>query len=148
MRLKNYRPAKNEVLLELKHYNNINGIITPKPQADKIMRVLAVGPMCTATKVGDLVLMSSVPMVHQELELDTQDEKGKPNKIVTLQGMEYNIMAYYHADPDEDKYHVVPEASPEVERQGPQNIIDNPGIDQAPFLKEQDAHMKALNLDI
>ena len=147
MRLKNYFPAKNEVLLELKHFNKIGNVITPKPQADKIMKVLAVGPMCGATKVGDLVMVNSVPMAQLEFE-GPLDDKGKPTTIIALQGMEYNIMSYYRPDEDETSYFVKPAESPEVEHQGPQNIIDNPGIDQAPFLKEQDAHMKTLNLDI
>ena len=147
MRLKNYFPAKAEVLLELKHFNKIGAVITPKPQADKIMRVLAVGPMCTATKVGDLVMINSTPMAQLEFE-GPLDDKGKPTSIIALQGMEYNIMSYYRPDEDETTYFIKVEESPEVEHQGPQNIIDNPGIESAPFLKEQDEHMQALNLDL
>lgn len=141
MRLKNYKPAKNEVLCELKHYQKIGKIITPDAQAEKIMKVLAVGPMCTATKPGDHVLMSSVPMV--QLEFEEKNEDGKP--IMALQGMEYNIMAYYLPEEDETRFFVQIPPSPEVERQGPQNIIDNPGIEQSPFLKDQANFLANLN---
>lgn len=140
MRLKNYKPAKNEVLCELREYKKVGSVITPNPVAEKIMRVLAVGPMCTATKVGDFVLMAAVPMIQLEFEEKGQD--GKP--LIALQGMEYNIMSYYTPDPDETK--ILPDVKEPAptETQGPQNIIDNAGIEHSPYLKEQENFIKNL----
>jgi hypothetical protein len=148
MRLKNYTPAKNDVVLELRHYSKIGGVYTPTPQADKIMRVLATGPRCEITKVGDLVLMNSALMATLEFELEELDPKtNKPKTVVTLQGTEFNVMGFYKPDENETNYKFIEiKAAEAPDSQGPQNIIDNPGIDQSPFLKEQSEFIKNLAL--
>jgi hypothetical protein len=137
MKLKNYRPAKNEVLLEAKDIKVQNGIVLPNPQMEKLMKVVGIGPMTTATKIGDIVLMNSAPMA----QIEATDEHGK--KQIYLQGMEYNIMGYYTPEPGEKTYNwiSIPESTVE-EMPGPKNIIDNPGIEKSRFLQEQHEFQK------
>lgn len=150
MKLKNYAPAGHEILAELREYND-GTIITINPEHDKIMKVLKVGPMCTATnpltnqpiKPGDYVMMDGMLLMQLNFT-ELSENTGKP--IKALQGKEFNIAAFYLPDTDEKKY--MPHIDPATDKFKPSrelNVIDNPGIEHSTYLKEERDNQRALN---
>ena len=146
MRLKNYAPASNEILVQLIEYSG-GLVIQIKPEHEKIMRVLKVGPMVTALNplTGKVVAPGDHVMIIASnlLQLSFQEEDG--TKTQTCQAKEFAIGAYYKPDADEKKFYTFIEDAPASEDVNDMKIFDNPGIDKAPFLKEQADHLKALN---
>lgn len=140
MKLANYAPAGNEILLEMKEYQE--GIVKlSKPEHDKIMRVLKIGPTVTilnpltgkVVAVGDFCLPMSPNMMQFDFEGETPEIR-----INAVQTKEYGIAAFYKPSPDEKKYMPnIPASEKEYELSREMNIIDNPGIDKSPFLKEE-----------
>lgn len=146
MRLQNFKPARNYVLLELKQYNKIGEIITPNSQTDKVMTVLATGEGCELVKVGDKVLMDDRPMI--QLGFEPVTEGGK--QIICLLGQEFNIIATYAPDPDETQYYI-PQRNPkplDLEKPRNLNVIDNPGVEDGPYLKEEFENLEDLKNSI
>jgi hypothetical protein len=145
MKLKNYAPAGNEILVELIEYSG-GVVIQIKPEHEKIMKVLKTGPMVTAlnpltgekVKPGDYVMLIASNLL--QLTFDLEDG----SKIQTCQAKEFAIGAYYKPDPDEKKF--LPHIEDAVESESrDMKIFDNPGIDKAPYLKEEADNQKFLN---
>ena len=142
MKLKNYTPAYNQILLELKEYKtSAAGIIMIKPEAEKIMKVLKVGPTCQDTKAGDYVLVDGAVMI----QLSFIDEQGKD--VQTLQTKEYSVIAYYKPDEDESKFYTVVTPGEYVKDQVDDiklNILKGTDENKSSFLKEHRATQEAL----
>ena len=132
MRLKNYTPAGKQIALHLKQYAQIGSIITPDAQPDKVVRVIATGPLCETTKVDDYVLLQN----RDYLQMEMQDANGKD--ITVLLATEFDIIGYYKPDADESRYYIAVKNSKGFSSNDTRelNVIDNPGLEHSSFLKE------------
>ncbi len=141
MKLKNYVPAGKQIIVHLKHYGQVGSIIMPDAQPDKIVRVLAVGDQCEKVKPGDYVLFDE----RAFLQMDMTDENGKD--ITVLFATEFAIMGYYTPDPDETRFYVPIKGKHGMGTNDTRemNIIDNPGIEASPYLKEEAENKKMLD---
>lgn len=101
MRLKNFQPAGNQVLAKVKFYNTSkSGLIhNLKEERDMFATVVAVGPQVERTKVGDVVMFGEVMVTQFPFE-DGKEE------ILCILTNEFNILAYYTPDKDEDRIFV------------------------------------------
>lgn len=142
MKLKNYTPAGKQIVVHLRAYGQIGAIITPEAQPDKITRVVAAGPLCEKTKAGDFVLLGDKGFLQMEMD----DHSGKP--ITVLFANEFDIMGYYIPDPDETRFYVPLRGANGLSTNDTRelNIIDNPGIEASPYLKEE--AQNKLNLEM
>ena len=150
MKLKNYAPAGNEILLELKEYSkSATGVILVKPDQEKIMKVLKVGPTVTilnpltgtTVKPGDFAL----PMAPNMMQFEFTLEDG--SKIQAVQTKEFGIASFYLPDADETQFCIVPgKNDKEYPVSRDLNIIDNPGIEKSSYLKEEEQNKQKLNL--
>ena len=148
MRLKNYKPAGNEILFELKEYTT-GVVIKIAPEHEKIMKILAVGPTVTiinphtgkAAAPGDFAML----IAQNLLQLDFEPEKPGGKKIVCLQAKEYAIGSFYLPDDDETKFLPAYNPTPEAEVTRTMNVIDNPGIEAGSYLKEERDNQLKLN---
>lgn len=141
MKLKNYAPAGNEILLQLIEYStSAAGVVLVKPDQEKVMRVLKVGPTVTilnpltgqTVKPGDFAMPMSPNMLQFEFLL----EDG--SKISAVQTKEFGIASFYAPDKDETKFFAVSTSSPEdYSKTRDLNIIDNPGLENSSYLKEE-----------
>ena len=130
-RLKNYKPTANDIIVELKQVNKTtSGIILPKAEQDSVMKVLAVGNLVTNVQPGDWVVVGPG---GQMINLPMVKEDG--TEIMVSQVGIHAIIATYCKEDDEDIVfmpggdNTSKESTP-----GPSNIIDNEGIEKAPFL--------------
>lgn len=141
MKLKNYTPAGKQIVCHLKQYAQIGSIITPDAQPDKVLRVVAVGDLCEKTKVDDYVLLQD----RNYLQMEMADAAGKD--ITVLLATEFDIIGYYKPDEGETRYYIaIKKADGTVGNESrDMNIIDNPGIEHSPYLKEEAANTAALN---
>lgn len=139
MRLKNYAPAGNELLLELKEYSQ-GVVITVRPEHDKVMKILKVGPTVTilnpmtgkVAAPGDFCIAMSPNMMQFTFE----GENGE--KVETVQTKEFGIASFYLPDSDEKKYFpAFKEGGKVYEATRDLNVIDNPGIENSTYLKEE-----------
>ena len=135
IRLKNYTPKEYDILLKVSHTaTSPKGIIMPTPQKDMIMEVLKVGGSVENVTAGQHVLVLS----GGGYELPMIDESGK--QILTVQVQVHNVAGTYVKDDDENNVFLINEQGEAIEdedKPGPSNIIDNPGIEHSPFLKEE-----------
>tara|TARA_R100001086_G_scaffold240206_3_gene166113 strand:- start:2141 stop:2563 length:423 start_codon:yes stop_codon:yes gene_type:complete len=134
MRLKNYEPRANDVLVKVSQtQTSPGGIIMPSAQKDMIMEVLKVGSLVDETvKPGMHVLV-----MGSGYDFPMEDEKG--NQVLVIQTSVHSIAGIYDKDSDEDTVFMINEHGDAVgnnDSPGPSNIIDNPGIDQGTFLKD------------
>jgi hypothetical protein len=140
MRLKNYVPAGKQIICAIKQYNKIGLVITPDAQMEKIVEVLKVGPLCEIVQAGDFVNLDD----RGYLQMSMEDASGV--EVPVILASEFNIIGYYTPEPDEKQFYVaVKKASglagnDEIREL---NIIDNPGIEQAPYLAEEAANKKS-----
>lgn len=153
MRLKNYAPAGNQILLEIKEVTR-GTIITLKPEADRIMKILKTGPTVTAlnnmtnekVKPGDYVMVNSNPMPQLDFDIDPNDSESK--SIVALQTNDFNILAFYLPDKDEKTFFTPGAPKVDLESSREMKVIDNPGIDKSLYLKEERDNQVHLNSTI
>ena len=134
IKLKNYTPIGNDILLKVAQTSTSpRGILLPNPQQDRIMQVLKTGSLVNDIVPGTWVLVG--PM-GQGIDIPMKDHEGKT--VYTVQTSVHSVIGLYDKEKDEDIVFMAGETqeSPDLERVGPQNIIDNPGIEKAPFLKE------------
>jgi hypothetical protein len=147
MKLKNYSPAGNEVLVELKEYSS-GIVIQVKPEHEKIMKVLKVGPTVTALNPltgktvapGDFVMLVAANL----LQLTFEPLTPEGYKVQAVQAKEFAIGAYYLPDSDETKFFPHIEDAP-VSEERDMKIFDNPGIEHSPYLKEEAENKLHLN---
>ena len=134
MRLEAYKPIGNDLLVQVLEVDKTKaGVLLPQPQRDRIMQVLKTGPLVDGIKPGDWVLIGP----HGNgVELPFIDGDGE--KVLTFQTSIHSIIGTYEKAKDEDKVFMSQPEGPVMEngQPGPSNIIDNPGIDQAPFLNQ------------
>ena len=134
MRLDEYTPLGNDILVEVKEVEKTKaGVLLPQPQRDRIMKVLKVGSVVDGCKPGDWVLIGP----HGNgVELPFVDGDGV--NVLTFQTGIHSIIGIYDKQDDEDKVFMSQPEGPVMEngQPGPSNIIDNPGIDHAPFLNQ------------
>lgn len=134
MRLSNYTPMSNDVLVKVEQSTiSPGGIIMSTPQKDMIVEVLKVGSLVDNTiSVGKHVLL-----MGNGFQFPMEDENGDP--ILVIQASVHNITGIYDKQEDENIVFLVNEGGEPVpeEKPGPKNIIDNVGIDKGSFLKEQ-----------
>lgn len=145
MKLKNYAPAGNEILVELIEYSG-GVVIQIKPEHEKIMKVLKTGPMVTAlnpltgttVKPDDYIML----IASNLLQIDFKEDDGTVTH--TVQAKEFAIGAYYLPDTNETKFFPHIDDAPESDSRE-MNILDNIGIDKAPYLKEEADNQKFLD---
>lgn len=101
MRLKNFTPAGNQVLAQVRYYNNTeNGLIQKlEPERDMFAEIVAVGPTVEKAKVGDFVMFSDVALIHFPFE-------DGPDIITCVLTNEFQIIGYYTPDKDENRIFV------------------------------------------
>ena len=100
MKLKNYAPSGNQIVLHLKQYDSIGGIILPDAEPDKVLRVVAVGELCTKAKVDSYVMLNDRPYPQMTM----QDEGGK--ELSLLFATEFDIIGFYTPDPGETQFYI------------------------------------------
>ena len=134
IRLEAYRPLGNDVLLQVKEVTKSRaGVLLPQPKRDRIMKVLRTGSLVDGVKPGDWILVGP----HgQGVEFTVADGDGE--KILAFQTSVHSIIGLYDKDEtNEDQVFMTEDPDqrmPHEEAPGPKNIIDNPGIEKAPFL--------------
>lgn len=140
MKLKNYTPAGKQIVLHLKQYGQVGSIYTPDAQPDKVLRVVAAGDLCEKAKVNDYVLLND----RNYLQMEMDDDAGKA--ITVLLATEFDVIGYYTPEPGETRYYVaIKNADGSAGNDTRElNVIDNPGIEVSPYLKEEAANNAAL----
>jgi hypothetical protein len=139
MKLKNYTPAGNQIICGIRQHNKIGLVISPEAQIDKIVEVLKVGPLCKDAKAGDFVNLDD----RGYLQMAMENSEGK--EVPVILATEFNIIGYYTPDPDEKQFYVAvkkPSGFAGNDEVRELNIIDNPGIEKAPYLAEEEANKK------
>lgn len=149
MKLANYHPAGNEILMELKEFStSAAGVLLVKPNQEKIMKILKVGPTVTihnpltgaVAKPGDYCLPMSPNMMQFKFEMPDGTE------IQAVQTKEFGIAAFYLPSDDETKFHtVLTEDNKTYESTRTMNVIDNIGIDKSLYLKEEAENKQKLD---
>jgi hypothetical protein len=140
MKLKNYTPAGNQIVVHLIKHNKVGLLYTPTSYSDKVLKVVAVGPLCEKTKVNDYVLLDDRQFLQMELA-------GDEGTITVLLAREFDIIGYYTPDSEElnaaiatSKAFAGAEAQEDSIRE--LNIIDGPGMEHSTYLKEEAENSK------
>jgi len=132
MRLENYRPAKNNVLLEEVKVSSSGNIILNEKTSAGYYKVIGVGPMCKETKVGDYII-STLQLGALSLNFT---EGGR------VQIPEHAIEGYYYPSEEEVKKPTPVFNNLEKEEQEEFNVIDsdsdggNNELGTEPFLRD------------
>ena len=134
MRLKNYSPIGHDVLLRVKSsHKTASGIIMPNPAQDRVMQVAKTGPLVNIFKEGEWVLVGPGGSGIDMTILNENNEKE-----LFVQTSVHSIIGIYQKEDDEDQIFVISSDGKPVKDTVPEkNIIDNPGIEHQPFLKEE-----------
>lgn len=114
MRLENYRPAKNNVLLEEVKVASSGNIMLHEDTAVGYFKVIATGPLCEKTKVGDYIITAL--QLHTELTF----VEGTRAQIA-----EYGIDGYYTPSNEELENPVPIFTSKPEEEDEELNVIDS-----------------------
>jgi hypothetical protein len=136
MKLKNYTPAGNQVVVHLIKHNKVGLLYIPTSYSDKVLKVVAVGPLCEKTKVNDYVLLDDRQFLQMELTVDE-------GTITVLLAREFDIIGYYIPDAEELSSAIATsKAFAGTETQDSDsvrelNIIDGPGMEHSTYLKEE-----------
>ena len=119
MRLENYRPAKQNVVLEEVKVASSGSIELFQETSVGYFKVVAVGPLCETAKVGDYVIIKTQPVT----ELEFVDK-------VRAQLPEFGIDGYYTPS-NEELENPVPIFEAENKEEEEMNVIDSEGGDNS-----------------
>ncbi len=113
MRLEGYFPAKNNVLIEEVKVASSGSILLSKETSAGYYKIIAVGPMCEKTKIGDYI----VSTLQLGVEMDFDEGKR-------LQMPEHGIDGYYSPTKKELENPVPMFTAPEEDTEE-LNVIDS-----------------------
>lgn len=136
MKLDQYEPLGNDILLRVRQVNKTpKGIILPQAEQDRVMQVVKVGSLVEKPIVPGCWVLIGPGGQGVDIPFDTKDGE----RVICVQASVHFVIGVY--DKDEENEDIVFIAREEGRSQheaapGPSNIIDNPGIDKAPFLKD------------
>lgn len=133
MKLKNYEPVGNQIVLHLKEYDRIGVVILPDAEPDKVLRILKTGPLCTKAVPESYVLMQDRPYCQMTM----LDDNGNP--ITLLLATEFDIIGFYTPDPGETQFYVgIKKGKGGVNAVDAElNILPGTNIEASPFLNEK-----------
>ena len=139
MKLEKYEPLGNDILLRVRQVNKTpKGIILPQAEQDRVMQVVKTGALVEEPIVPGSWVLIGPGGSGVDIPFETEDGE----RIICVQASVHFVIGTY--DKDEKNEDLVFMAGEEgrqptqSESVGPSNIIDNPGIDKAPFLKESE----------
>jgi len=133
MKLSNYFPVGNQIVLHLKEYDRVGVVIMPDAQPDKVLRVLKVGELCTKAIPDCYALMQDRPYCQMTMD----DDNGNP--INVLLATEFDIIGFYYPDPGETQFYVgIKKGKGGANAVDAElNILPGTNIEASPFLNEK-----------
>lgn len=131
MKLKNYTPVGNQIVLHLKEYDKVGVVIMPDAQPDKILKILKTGELCKLAKPDAYVLMQDRPYCRMTMDND------QGNEINVLLATEFDIIGLYVPEPDETQFYVGIKNKITGEPENALNILPGTNEELSPFLNEK-----------
>lgn len=141
MKLENFELSNNYILVALKEHTKVGSVHVITPVTDKFTELVAMGEACQKYKLGDLVLLDDLNYLSMPFSI-----KGHDKPVKCILAREFNIIGKY--TPDEDETKVILQAKENNTTQETSrnlNVIDNPGVENAPYLKEEEENRIKLN---
>ena len=136
MKLENFNISSNYILVAIKQHSKIGTVEMLTPVTDKFTEIVKMGPLCEKYKVGQLVMLDDLQYLSMPFFV-----KGESKPVKCVLAREVNIIGDY--TPDEEEKIIMLANGPERDTSNDireLNIIDNPGIDQGEYLKEEETN--------
>ena len=113
------------------------------PITDKFTKIVATGENCQKYKIGEYVLLDDLQYLALPFEI-----KGEKNLVKCILAREINVIGKYTPDAEETEVVLAAEKTENrtlvTDNTRDLNVIDNPGIDQGSYLKEEEENKQTL----